>query len=139
MRLDESGFPQPTGEFETIEADSLVLALGQDGDLSFLERVSGLEIINGVVKVNAQMMTGHPGVFAGGDMVRLNGPLRSRLGTGKRLRETSMPGYAVSHSFRHPSTSSRRSTSSALGRTQRFPPPFRQRSMPRAGSQPSTK
>jgi hypothetical protein len=65
MRLDESGCPQPTGEFETIEADSLVLALGQDVDLCFLERVSGLEIINAVVKVNAQMMTGHPGVFDG--------------------------------------------------------------------------
>ncbi len=32
-RLDEKRFPQPTGEFETIEADSLVLALGQDVDL----------------------------------------------------------------------------------------------------------
>jgi NADPH-dependent glutamate synthase beta subunit-like oxidoreductase len=69
MRLDENGFPQPTGEFETIEADSLVLALGQDVDLSFLERVPGLEIVSGVVKVSPQMMTGHPGVFAGGDMV----------------------------------------------------------------------
>ena len=39
MRLDANGFPQPTGEFETIEADSLVLALGQDVDLSFLEHV----------------------------------------------------------------------------------------------------
>ncbi|HEV2445849.1 MAG TPA: NAD(P)-binding protein, partial [Candidatus Sulfopaludibacter sp.] len=69
MRLDEKGFPQPTGEFETIEGDSLVLALGQDVDLSFLERVPGLEIVDGVVKVNSQMMTGYPGVFAGGDMV----------------------------------------------------------------------
>src|SRR5512141_2621444 len=30
MKLDDTGFPQPTGEFETLEADSLVLALGQD-------------------------------------------------------------------------------------------------------------
>ena len=30
MALDAKGFPQPTGEFETLEADSLVLALGQD-------------------------------------------------------------------------------------------------------------
>ena len=34
MELDETGFPQPTGEFEQLEADSLVLALGQDTDLS---------------------------------------------------------------------------------------------------------
>jgi NADPH-dependent glutamate synthase beta subunit-like oxidoreductase len=84
MRLDESGFPQPTGEFETIEADSLVLALGQDVDLSFLERVSGLEIINGVVKVNAQMMTGHPGVFAGGDMVPAERTVTVAVGHGKK-------------------------------------------------------
>ncbi len=38
MKLDASGFPQPTGEFEELEADSLVLALGQDVDLSLLGR-----------------------------------------------------------------------------------------------------
>ena len=69
MRLDDSGFPQPTGEVETIEADSLILALGQNVDLSFLRNVSGLEFEDGEVKVDAMMMTGHPGVFAGGDMV----------------------------------------------------------------------
>jgi len=36
MALDASGFPQPTGEFEELEADSLVLALGQESDLSLL-------------------------------------------------------------------------------------------------------
>ena len=30
MELDETGRPQPTGKFETLEADSLILALGQD-------------------------------------------------------------------------------------------------------------
>jgi NADPH-dependent glutamate synthase beta subunit-like oxidoreductase len=33
MELDETGFPQPTGEFTELEADCLVLALGQDADL----------------------------------------------------------------------------------------------------------
>ncbi len=69
MALDETGFPQPTGEFETLAADSLVLALGQDVDLSLLDGVPGLEIESGVVKVAPNMMTGHPGIFAGGDMV----------------------------------------------------------------------
>ena len=41
MALDAKGFPQPTGEFETLEADSLVLALGQDVDLSLLDGVPG--------------------------------------------------------------------------------------------------
>jgi len=84
MRLDEKGFPQPTGEFETIEGDSLVLALGQDVDLSFLERVPGLEIVDGVVKVNSQMMTGHPGVFAGGDMVPAERTVTVAVGHGKK-------------------------------------------------------
>jgi 2-oxoacid:acceptor oxidoreductase delta subunit (pyruvate/2-ketoisovalerate family) len=84
MRLDEKGFPQPTGEFETIEADSLVLALGQDVDLSFLERVPGLEIVDGVVKVSPQMMTGHPGVFAGGDMVPAERTVTVAVGHGKK-------------------------------------------------------
>ena len=41
--LDEDGYPQPTGEFETLEADPVVLALGQDVDLSLLDGISGLE------------------------------------------------------------------------------------------------
>ena len=40
MKLDEKGFPQPTGEFETLEADSVVLVLGQDVDLSLLKGVA---------------------------------------------------------------------------------------------------
>ena len=50
MELDESGFPQPTGELEELEADSLVLALGQEADLSLLEGVPGLEVEDGVVR-----------------------------------------------------------------------------------------
>jgi len=44
MALDAKGFPQPTGEFETLAADSVVLALGQDVDLSLLDGVPGLEL-----------------------------------------------------------------------------------------------
>ncbi len=50
MELDAKGNPQPTGEFETLEADSVVLALGQDVDLSLLDGVPGLEIEDGVVQ-----------------------------------------------------------------------------------------
>jgi len=84
MELDEQGVPQPTGEFETMEADSLVLALGQDVDLSLLEGVSGLEIINGTVQVSNNMMTGHPGIFAGGDMVPSERTVTVAVGHGKK-------------------------------------------------------
>ena len=36
MELDETGFPQPTGRFETLAADTVILALGQDADTAFL-------------------------------------------------------------------------------------------------------
>jgi 2-oxoacid:acceptor oxidoreductase delta subunit (pyruvate/2-ketoisovalerate family) len=84
MKLDEKGFPQPTGEFETLEADSVVLALGQDVDLSLLNGVPGLEVDNGVVKVGANMMTGHSGLFAGGDMVPSERTVTVAVGHGKK-------------------------------------------------------
>ncbi len=84
MELDESGFPQPTGEIEELEADSLVLALGQDTDLSLLDGVPGLEVEDGVVKVGPNMMTGHPGLFAGGDMVPAERTATVAIGHGKR-------------------------------------------------------
>ena len=83
MRLDDTGSPVPTGEFETLEADSVVLALGQDVDLSLLDGVPGLEIEDGVVKVDDALMTGHPGIFAGGDMVPGERTVTVGVGHGK--------------------------------------------------------
>ncbi|WP_295582163.1 NAD(P)-binding protein [uncultured Lamprocystis sp.] len=84
MALDETGFPQPTGEFETLESDSLVLALGQDVDLSLLNGVPGLEINDGVVQVGTNMMTGRAGIFAGGDMVPSERTVTVAIGHGKK-------------------------------------------------------
>ena len=84
MALDATGYPQPTGEIETIEADTLVLALGQDVDLSLLNKVPGLEIVDGVVKVDSSMMTGFPGLFAGGDMVPSERTVTVGVGHGKK-------------------------------------------------------
>ena len=84
MTLDDKGSPQPTGEFETIEADSLVLALGQDVDLGLLNNVPGLEVSNGIVQVNSNMMTGYSGIFAGGDMVPADRNVTVAIGHGKK-------------------------------------------------------
>ena len=83
MELDESGFPQPTGEVEELEADSLVLALGQEADLRLLENVPGIEVDDGVVRVGPNMMTGHAGIFAGGDMVPAERTVTVGIGHGK--------------------------------------------------------
>jgi 2-oxoacid:acceptor oxidoreductase delta subunit (pyruvate/2-ketoisovalerate family) len=84
MELDETGFPQPTGELETLEADSLVLALGQECDLSLVEAVPDIEVKDGVVGVGPNLMTGHPGVFAGGDMVPAERSVTVAIGHGKK-------------------------------------------------------
>jgi 2-oxoacid:acceptor oxidoreductase delta subunit (pyruvate/2-ketoisovalerate family) len=85
MRLDERGNPQPTGEFETLAADSLVLALGQDVDLSLLDGVPGLELRDGVVQVDpATLMSGRAGLFAGGDMVPAERNVTVAVGHGKK-------------------------------------------------------
>ncbi|MFC7493561.1 MULTISPECIES: NAD(P)-binding protein [unclassified Nocardioides] len=69
MELDEAGFPRPTGQLDHLDADALVLALGQDTDLGFLDSVTGVESVDGVLSVDEHLMTGRPGLFAGGDMV----------------------------------------------------------------------
>jgi 2-oxoacid:acceptor oxidoreductase delta subunit (pyruvate/2-ketoisovalerate family) len=84
MELDENGFPQPTGELEELAADSLVLALGQEADLSLLDGVPGLEVEDGVVQVTPNMMTGYPGIFAGGDMVPAERTVTVGIGHGKQ-------------------------------------------------------
>jgi 2-oxoacid:acceptor oxidoreductase delta subunit (pyruvate/2-ketoisovalerate family) len=84
MELDETGFPQPTGELEELEADALVLALGQESDLSLLDGVPGLEVADGVVQVGPDLMTGHPGIFAGGDMVPAERTVTVAVGHGKK-------------------------------------------------------
>src|SRR5207342_852852 len=70
MELDDSGYPQPTGRYETLAADTVILALGQESDTAFLREVQGVEIErDGTVQVSTSLQTGSPGVFAGGDMV----------------------------------------------------------------------
>jgi len=85
MELASEGWPQPTGEFETIAADTVVLALGQNVDISVLERIPGVEFSrDGVVQVDRRMMTGHDGIFAGGDMVPSERTITVAVGHGKK-------------------------------------------------------
>jgi NADPH-dependent glutamate synthase beta subunit-like oxidoreductase len=85
MELDEKGFPQPTGVFETLTADSLILALGQDAETAFLKDVPGVEFKkDGTVVVGPDMQTGHAGIFAGGDMVPFDRTVTTAVGHGKK-------------------------------------------------------
>ncbi len=85
MQLDDDGVPQPTGEFEQITGETVVLALGQDVDRSLLDTVPGLSIAQGVLQVDDTMMTGCPGVFAGGDAVPAQRSVTVGIGHGKAV------------------------------------------------------
>lgn len=85
MRINPEGYPEPTGRFETLEADSLILALGQETDTRFLHEVPGIQFKpDGVVIVDDNMMTGSPGIFAGGDMVPSERTVTVAVGHGKK-------------------------------------------------------
>jgi 2-oxoacid:acceptor oxidoreductase delta subunit (pyruvate/2-ketoisovalerate family) len=101
MELDESGFPQPTGDFDELESDSLVLALGQECDLSLVDSAADIEVEDGVVKVGQDMMTGRQGIFAGGDMIPAERSVTIAIGHGKKAARN-IDGYLRGEPFVHP-------------------------------------
>jgi NADPH-dependent glutamate synthase beta subunit-like oxidoreductase len=85
MKLDANGRPTPTGQFETLQAEAVVLAVGQETDSEFLRQIPGIEFAeDGIVRVGDNMMTGHPGIFAGGDMVPGERTVTISVGHGKK-------------------------------------------------------
>ncbi len=100
------GRPVGTGKFEELEADTLILALGQDTDTGFLRKVDGIEFDrSGTVQVDETMMTGHEGVFAGGDMVPSERTVTVAVGHGKKAAkyiDAYLMGTTVEKVKKHP-------------------------------------
>ncbi|MCP5003921.1 MAG: FAD-dependent oxidoreductase, partial [Planctomycetes bacterium] len=69
-----------------IEADTIILAIGQASDLTFLEGYDQIEVTRGgtIIADPETLSTGMPGVFAGGDVVLGRGTLTMGLGHGKK-------------------------------------------------------
>ena len=85
QELDETGRPHGTGQYETLAADTVILALGQESDTRFLAHLPGIEFDGDVVRVDpATLMTGTPGVFAGGDAVPSERTVTVGVGHGKK-------------------------------------------------------
>lgn len=85
MDIDEQGRAVPTGRYEMLEADALILAIGQDTDTGFLREVPGVEFkSDGTVIVDSGMKTGADGIFAGGDMVPSERTVTVAVGHGKK-------------------------------------------------------
>lgn len=99
QELDENGRPQGTGRFETLEADTVILALGQESDTGFLTAVPGVTLERDVVQVDrTTLMTGAPGVFAGGDAVPSERTVTVGVGHGKKAAR-SIDAYLRSEAF----------------------------------------
>ena len=85
MELDDNGKPRPTGQFETLSADTVIMALGQETESAFMRTLPGVVFDNdGSVCVSETLMTGYPGVFAGGDMVPCERTVTVGVGHGKK-------------------------------------------------------
>ncbi len=88
MELDDAGVPRPTGRFEKLAADTVILALGQETESSFMRTLPGVEFEpDGTVRVSSTLMTGCPGVFAGGDMVPSERTVTVGVGHGKKAAQ----------------------------------------------------
>ena len=102
MELDSNGRPHPTGRLDTLKADAIILALGQETDSRFLRNVPGLAFADdGAVRVGPDMMTGHPGIFAGGDMVPGEQSVTISVGHGKRAARH-IDAWLREATFEHP-------------------------------------
>jgi len=106
MELDDSGYPQPTGRFETLAADTLIMALGQKTESAFMRTLPGVEFDgDGRVRVSESLMTGCPGVFAGGDMVPCERTVTVGVGHGKKAAhriDAWLRGAPGARSDKHP-------------------------------------
>ncbi|MGC3995305.1 MAG: NAD(P)-binding protein [Propionicimonas sp.] len=88
MELDENGRARGTGRFEKLEADTVILALGQETDSNFLRRIPGMHFEHDVVRVDPRtLMTDVDGIFAGGDAVPSERTVTVGVGHGKRAAQ----------------------------------------------------
>ncbi len=106
MRIDEHGKAQATGQFEALKADAVVLALGQVSDSEFLTKIPEVAVKpDGTVEVGPNMMTGRPGVFAGGDLVPGARSVTIATGHGKKAAlhiDAWLRGHELVRPEKHP-------------------------------------
>ncbi len=106
QEVDENGRPHGTGEYETLAADTVILALGQQSDTRFLSSMPGIDFDGDVVQVDPDtLMTGAPGVFAGGDAVPSERTVTVGVGHGKKAARSIdcyLRGLPVINTDKHP-------------------------------------
>ena len=90
--VDSSGRPKPVpieGSEFRIELDSLIIAIGQQADVSFLSGNKELELTKwGTIKIDPEtMMTSQPGLFACGDVVMGPTTISDAMAHGKKVAQ----------------------------------------------------
>ncbi|WP_258083732.1 NADPH-dependent glutamate synthase [Thermococcus thermotolerans] len=74
-----------TGEYVTLEADTVIIAIGLEPNRIISEEATGLKTNpDGTLVVDENLMTSIPGVFAGGDAIRGEATVILAMGDGKR-------------------------------------------------------
>lgn len=85
MELDDDGRPRGTGRFEKLDADTVIMAVGQSPDTGFLHNISGLRFEDDTLVVDPEtLMSDVPGLFAGGDAVPSERTVTVGTGHGKK-------------------------------------------------------
>jgi hypothetical protein len=70
---------------QMVEADQVILAIGQASDLSFLEPDHGIQVKRGLIVVDeATQETGMKGVYAGGDVAAAPGAIIHAIAAGRK-------------------------------------------------------
>ncbi len=101
MVVGENGKPQPTGQYETIEADIIVLALGQQVETDVLAKIPQLVMNAGNLQTDTGMQTKAVGIFAGGDMVPCERTVTIAIGHGKKAARN-IDAYLCGEQYRAP-------------------------------------
>lgn len=80
---------------KSLKCSSLIIAIGQFADPSFLKKSDGIKVEHGLIKVDEiTLMTGREGIFAGGDCVSGPKSATEAMGMGKEAA-TSIDRYIL--------------------------------------------
>lgn len=105
VTLNPDGSVTPTGVTTHLPADAVVMAVGQHSDLSLVKKVPGVTVnTHDTIDVDpAVLMTGHPGIFAGGDCIGGARTMTAATGHGKRAARA-IDAYLAGRRYQHPDT-----------------------------------
>ncbi len=76
--------PNATGKTESMDSALVILALGQNIDTNIFGNNKNIDVQDGVVIVDENMMTKESGIFAGGDMIPSERTVTIATGHGKK-------------------------------------------------------